>query len=461
MRSNHWRLGAGLLCCMLVIAAVPFGAFGQTPQYCVQVGGFAAQSEAQALVEKLATQGFPGAVVRFVESEKTAAKYKVTLGEFPTRDDATEMKTRLSAVGQGGFVRSVGELNPAAIAAALENFSPKAGFFQPVQPAAKAAALPSRIAEKVAAADSGMTTTPEKVKQLRDAIREMPDTNAAKATNVLKLSKRAFVGCSSTSGKKPETYDDIKTELKRVANGQTAATKDDLLTARAQYAKLLHYYDRDKVSALQAYRHVLAEAERDKDDWIASQTRMELAAVLFELSKENNLELRNLEPKLATLWEQSRAVERTYETTTSAVARRSRWTTARIGLMLSEVKLATEQWQSAADLIESMIEVYTPYPECQDELAEAYCHKATAMMKLSRKEECYAAADKSIEIARSRQKPIWGDPHRDVIWKAYNWKTAAASMRFKESRAYVDKLKAQVAAEFPDHPALGDYLARY
>lgn len=461
MGNRTWRLRAGSLCCLLALAAAPFGACGQTPgnvQYGIQAGAFSTEPAAQAFADELKTRGFADAAVRVAPDELVPGRYKVVAATAGSRTLAEQIKLQLVTAGYDGFI-----LKPAgaAVASELADLAPRSGFFKETTPSLGSHKLDTQAMMNLAASDGGESTSLGKVREMHAKVQALPNDHPAKGRWLLNLARRGYAGKAPGRGQKPDDYGRIKSDLMRVANGQVAACPEDLRAARMMVARMLHYGDQDKLSALRAYRDVLADAQSGGDRTAACQARTQMAAVIFEESLQYGLDLAAAQDKLALLYQDNRLAETQLEDTGLTVPPAVRTATCRIGLMLSEIGMLLKQWDATLEFVSSLIEVYEPQPNCMGEVAEAYCHKARCLMKKRDKAGCYAAADKAIDLGHAFGKPVWGDPRRDVVWKAYNWKTYAMKIVFKEPRPVVAAMKAAVAAEFPNHEALADYLRMY
>lgn len=121
--------------------------------------------------------------------------------------------------------------------------------------------------------------------------------------------------------------------------------------------------------------------------------------------------------------------------------------------MLTEAYMLQKRWVDALVLITELIGAYELYPECQDEVAEAYCHLAHIAVETDDRATAYMAADRAIQIGESLKRPVWGDPSVDVVWKAYAWKNVAYH-KFQESAELKAALQAELNATFIENPAL-------
>jgi ribosomal protein L17 len=245
--------------------------------------------------------------------------------------------------------------------------------------------------------------------------------------------------------------------LMEIANADVPVLRKDMVKARKLVARILHYHSNNREQAWSAYHQILADATRDGD--LATQViiRMQIAACAIELYEQTGLEWEELLPLLRELRAQNEAAETARWDQRDAVSRQTRWTTARIGLMITEVLMKYNQWTTATAENEAFLAKYAELPECQEETAEAYCHRARIMLTDKKATECLAAADKAIAVARKVGRPIWGDPDRDVLWKAYGWKNSVA-YHFDVGRDFTSALHAEMRELFRDHPSLHRYV---
>ncbi len=440
----------------LILGALPIMAANGS-RFVVQVGAF--KSEEEAAGKAAALQDPVLNPVR-VQQEETGDKgffYKVFVGDFESRAEAEKAKADLRARGVFGYVRAATSFDVSAVRAALNG--PAEDFFTTgSQPLARIEAfptLPASLALMRKSAFSGTSTAPAVLRAAKSYIEQIPDDHPAKGQDIVYLAHLTLSGKSAYSGQKHDLTA-VKQMLSKVANGEIAALPRDRDTARFKIAHILHYYDHDYVNALKAYKQLLADQITYGRAANVAKMRMEVASTSYELAKRSGYDRGELLVPISMLWDDAVLHQQDFLSTNTQEAKDVREFTSRIGLMLSEILMEQQQWEQAKELAARIVDSYSEFEETQGEVAEAYSHLAHIGIELNDKDLCYSSADAAIEILKNTGT-VWGDPNRDVLWKAYAWKNVA-SYRFNEPQAVRNRIKAEMIALFPNHPGIETYF---
>lgn len=394
-----------------------------------------------------------------VAADPKGFPFKVLMGPFASRSMAEQKKAALKVGGFESLIRTSAELSPEHIWAAIAGGTTetKKIFSDPPQGQTRAVeSVTDRPSHQTSRRQEVKamrpTTSPETLAAIEDLARALPDTDPLKGEMIILCHWRrlglvkAYQNSGTDVGANREA-------LMAVANGRIASDAANLVVARAVVARVLHYHDRDKPAALAAYRQILADALAGGDFTTAAKMRMELAGCMIELARETGFNITMLEPHIVKLWRENSALESYYDTTASEQASVIRCATARLVLMLTELHLERQQWNAASAMNQEMITNYAAYPECQGELAEAYCHQAHIGLRTGNRAMCLDAVAQAIATAERHGRAIWGDVNRDPLFKAHTWKNAALK-EFNAPTAERDELKAEMQRRFPGHPGL-------
>lgn len=243
--------------------------------------------------------------------------------------------------------------------------------------------------------------------------------------------------------------------LMEIANAEVAVLRKDMVKARKLIARILHYHSNNREQAWSAYHQILADATRDGD--LATQViiRMQIAACAIELYEQTGLEWEELLPLLRDLRTQNEAAETARWDLRDAVSRQTRWTTARISLMITEVLIRYQRWAEAAAESTAMLTKYANLPECREELATAWINEAwVRYYKDYDLPGTFEAAGNALALADAIGRPIWGDPTRDVAWQATAWQYYCARYdKAGKVPATMEQIRKRVRQRFPDHPS--------
>lgn len=423
----------------------------------LQAGAFKTEDEAWQVARELELTGLPISV-RSEESAEKGLFHKVLLGNFETRAEADAIKADLNAKGISTFVRANANHDLSAVRAAINGTSTTDYFKTTTKPLASSAETSSSlVAEDTELKEllQKSTTSPETLRRFTGAINSAPDENGAKAKAILALGHYTFSGKSAYRGL---NYDlsESRRLLLMVANGEIAAVAEDQVEAQEMLAHQLHYYTRDYIAALDAYRQVLASHIERGNSWKVAKTRAEIAATIYELAKVSGFNRAEAQNALEQQWTEATAHQEPYLNGETDDAMRVRNYTFRIGLMLTEILMEQKKWMEAKQIGLSLTQMYADFRECRGLMAESYCHLAKVGLNLRDKQLCYSAIAEAIKYGEMSGK-TWGDVNRDPVWKAYALKNAGA-FYFEESQETKDQIKAQMHSKFPEHPGLKTYF---
>lgn len=425
-------------------------------RFWLQAGAFTSYDSAQkALAELKPILGDQGSITTS-SLPNDRFSFRVLAGVFGTRNEAETAKKALGQKGLKTIVRIRDEIDAKAVDEVFSYKSPDYFLTPTSLSQASEPEISLNLKSEITAINARPTTDTSILADIENVVAQLPESRHEKAPLVLRHARLSPLGKNPYGNEQADISWD-KATLLAIASGPTAATPAQRFEARQLVARATHYFDRDRVSALRAYKHLLRDAKENGDEWAATMLRLQIGAAAFELTKDNSLSSDVLQQKLLSLWRENLNFASTCMTSTSALARRARWTTARLELMVCEMSMQQGQWEQAKQISDETISKYGSFKECQDEVAESYCHQAHIAIENGTMDECYAAVQRAIEIAEARGKPIWGDPARDVLWKAYAWRITAA-MKFGEPIDVINDMKAQLARKFPGHPKLSVFL---
>lgn len=438
-------------------------ASAQDAGYHVQLGAFPTAAEAQAKASDLARVTPREPVVAEVATDEGATMYRVIVPGFGDRVDADAALAALKAREVAGLVRHDNELSCTLVREAADGADARRLFARSTRAvsaaprAAAAAGGPgSRAAAVLGAVEATPTTSPAFGLVMRDVLLDLEDSDPGKAQAVLRAAHRTLV--ASPMGKpRPAHWKELKRALGAVAEGRVAAEETSVTAARRQVCHILHYYDRDKVAALRGYRQLLAEAVAKGDVAAASDLRMQIGAASFEVAKENRLSLERLYPAIADLWMENSAVEQAMGDVPTGVAETVRRASARLALMLPEIRMLQGRWAEVLELDEVIIARYSEHPDCKGEVAEAYTHAAHAWIYMKDYSKVEETGMRAVALADELGRPVWGDPCIDVAWKGYCCMLVGAQV-LNQPASTVARLQNEMRRRFPDHPQLKMYI---
>lgn len=438
-------------------------ASAQDAGYHVQLGAFPTAAEAQAKASDLARVTPREPVVAEVATDEGATMYRVIVPGFGDRVDADAALAALKAREVAGLVRHDNELSCTLVREAADGADARRLFARSTRAvsaaprAAAAAGGPgSRAAAVLGAVEATPTTSPAFGLVMRDVLLDLEDSDPSKAQAVLRAAHRTLA--ASPMGKpRPAHWKELKRALGAVAEGRVAAEETSVTAARRQVCHILHYYDRDKVAALRGYRQLLAEAVARGDVAAASDLRMQIGAASFEVAKENRLSLERLYPAIADLWMENSAVEQAMGDVPTEVAETVRRASARLALMLAEIRLLERRWDEAEELDEALIARYSEHPDCKGEVAEAYTHLAGIWFERRDYARLEAACAKALALAEELGRPVWGHADNDIPWKVYTFRLVGAGVT-NQPPATIKAIQDEMRRRFPDHPNLKLYI---
>jgi len=312
----------------------------------LQAGAFKSEAEAKAKASEIEKKGFSPVSVRAEETAEKGLFYKVLVGDFGNRADASAINDELKSAGVRAFIRSSDSYDVASVAAAISGRSFKPYFHDSVTSTSDlfTTHVESLLVKRKEVL-TGETTSPETLKRFADFVTRLP-ASTARSRDIVTLGHYTFSGKSAYNGKK---YDltAIRDLLLQVANGNTPADVKDCLAAREMVAHELHYYSRKYPEALSAYEQLLNYYRASGDVAKAAKARMELAATAFEFTKVSGLDKETLESRIADFWQAGIADQSAILTSNSAEAIQVRVYTCRIGLMLEEIIMLQKDWSRA------------------------------------------------------------------------------------------------------------------
>lgn len=449
----------GIACMLLISGGQP--AFAQSNGYHLQLGAFPTAAEAQTAGSELARSTPRDPVVAEVAMDDGSTIYRVIVTGFEDRVDADAALALLKEKKIAGLVRHDNELSCTLMSDAaagqdtkrLFNISSRAASVAPSYPEA----LPlSRTTAILGFVEETPTTSPAFSLVMRDVLLDLKDSDPGKTRAVLRAADRTLAAFP-VGKSRPAHWKEMKRALSAVAEGRVAAEESSVTAARRQMCHILHYYDRDKVAALQGYRQLLTEAVEKGDIAKASDLRMQIGAASFEIAKENRLSLDRLYPFMADLWEQNSAVEQGLGDVPPEVANTVRRASVRLALMLPEIRMFQGRWDEVLELDDVIIARYSEHPDCKGEVAEAYTHAAHAWIYKKNFSKVVETGTQAIRLADELGRPVWGDPCMDVAWKGYVCMLVGAQV-LHEPQATISSIENTMRKRFSDHPQLKLYI---
>lgn len=399
------------------------------------------------------------AVVRRVVLPDSGTMYRLAVPGYASRFDAETSSAELSAINLKHLIRADEEAQPGWIRAAVEGSDRRAAFPDAEIPVSmwRQAPLPIPVETDVRLRAIKTIDMSTSMVDVLDAIRSVDDGHPAKASAIVEridcLLKAAPPGTP-----RPLFWNEMISEIKRVADGRVRVDGTSLTVARKRVAHILHYYERDRVGALRAYRQILTEVGHQGDPVTASDMRLQIAAAMFELLKDHGLSQIEFRDQLMVLIELSADEEqRLAVEPQSPAALAARKATSRMMLMLAESYLADSEWADAWLVDQNIVSTYAMYPDRYGEIGEAYCHLAHIACELGDYPSVVDATGRAIAAADALGKPIWGDKKRDVAFKAHLWRLHAARV-LKQSTEEVRAAEDAVLQRFPNHASLKDWF---
>lgn len=241
--------------------------------YTLVCGECANEEEADLCQSRVATLGF-GPIQRVVNQEK---KILVCLGRFETNSEAWAARKDM---GKSGLLnlKILAQDNTAKeefstdIRASIEPLiAPKQSKFSAVEgKGARTDAVTKPFMDSLALQDRDLIA-----KAGVDLIDQLPDEDPMKARASIEAGRAIIQQSKESAGALPY--------LLRVAKGEVAASRDDLLEARIMVADSWHYYWFAPLKAYRAYKEIV-EAH-GTDPGIKARCMVEMAACLLELAQ--------------------------------------------------------------------------------------------------------------------------------------------------------------------------------
>lgn len=351
---NRWHSVLQSTFFALIVFFVPVISWGA--EFTIQVGAFESIERA-VQTETLVRSCSDHFLEVRVQKEQTGTLglfHKVLVGRFSCRHQASVEREKLANLGIAGFVRVNSSLDYSNVQVALQSEAPlyfAEGGFAPVSKD-DFPILDLATAILRERAISGATTAPETLRAFFDYVQELSDSNPLKSQDIITLAYRVLADKSAYSG---ENYqlNEIKNLLTKVACGMVVTTPEHKATARRLVAHLLHYYDRDYISALRAYKQILSQESSLAHK---AKIQMEIAAATYELAKTTACDHDLLQHEMSKIWVNATQLFNNCDSLDREGEQEITVCTVRIGLMLSEIMIDREQWQEARDVSESIVQ---------------------------------------------------------------------------------------------------------
>ncbi len=440
----------------LLIAAASSPLAAPPSSFGVQVAAFSTESEAQAAAAALADA--PDVTVVTFKTG-TTTYHRLVVGRFPTREDA-EAYARTLPTASKPLIRAWSELDTTTLVRTIYETTIPAYFRAALKAPATTATLEALMpAEREGYTEllNTPTTAPGALTKMVDFVTKLLATEPMRARATVEFARRYI---RQNNPYKPITLSmtPLARELLAVADGDIAATDEDRWTARKFYVRYIHYYQRDGVAAVRAWRQIAREAEPAERSATLALARMEMCAAAFELVRDYGLSYPEFDAWLTEQFELAMALQRRFADKTDAKARQTRWTTARIGLMHAETIKLQVASDAALAICQALIDAFDRYPECQDEIATARSYMMQFYAYQHRYRECLDAAEKCFDSLRRSGRVVWGDERGDMRPAALLYIHFAASALGETRKA--PEAHDILERDFPTSPMVADFLAR-
>jgi tetratricopeptide (TPR) repeat protein len=233
-------------------------------------------------------------------------------------------------------------------------------------------------------------------------------------------------------------------------------TADDpaLPELQSKLGHLIHYRLQDPQLALEWYIKAVEGAETRKDYWVSSWSRMQAAACLVEIARRNKAVNDLLVNQLRQAFEISSRESELLASENHATARRTRWTTARIGLMLGETLREMTEYAGAIATFQSIVDTYSGYPECEDEVISAMVLRTDALIIQNKdRQKARASLAESMKHMGRMKKSPWRGPGNDPRAVIHQQRLHIAKQD-NAPKQVQEAILNEARAQFPDNPRI-------